>query len=123
MNQAPTKLKNKKAARDTRAEALKIANSIKVDGQTKAETTAIANGIQRGIEQFLRQQSEKTRNLDKRVKKVKQLTAQISKPQTESITSETTEPKSSRLPWMLLGASWMLFFAIAGYFWKVVSTL
>lgn len=54
---APPKTKQKKDARDIRAEALKIANSIKIEGQTSVETKAIANGIQRGMELFLRQQS------------------------------------------------------------------
>ena len=39
-----TKGKQKKDARDIRAEALKIANTIKTEGQTTVETKAIANG-------------------------------------------------------------------------------
>lgn len=46
------KSKQKKEARDLRADALKIARSIKIEGQTPAETKAIANGIQRGMELF-----------------------------------------------------------------------
>jgi len=121
MNQTPAKPKNKKAVRDTRAEALKIANSIKIDGQTKADTTAIANGIQRGIEQFLRQQSEKTRDLDKRAKKVKQLSTQISQIQAAPTSSPLINPKPSRLPWLLLSTSWIFFFVVTGYFWKVIT--
>jgi|SRR6187551_2610054 len=99
-----------KDARDFRAEALKIANTIKSEGQTPVETKAIANGIQRGMELFLRQQSEKTRDLDKRVKKVKQLSNQLTqqKPADEQeVTGDTqTQP---RLPWVLLALSWGLF--------------
>jgi hypothetical protein len=108
-----TKNKQKKTTRDIRAEALKIANTIKTEGQTPVETKAIANGIQRGMEMFLRQQSEKTRDLDKRVKKVKQLSNQLT--QQKSV-DEKEEPADinakSRLPWILLGLSWGLFLVV-----------
>ncbi|WP_039913094.1 DUF2956 domain-containing protein [Cellvibrio mixtus] len=109
---APSLAKNKqkKDARDIRAEAAKIANSIKTEGQTPTETKAIANGIQRGMEMFLRQQSEKTRDLDKRTKKVKQLASQLTQ---QKIAEESEEikvfHKQSPLPWVLLVVSWMLF--------------
>ena len=111
MNTTATKPKTKKEVRDIRADALKIANSIKVEAQTKADTKAIASGIQRGMEQFLRQQSEKTRDLDRRVKKVKQLAA--SKPLTENLTPAAALPTAPRLPWVLLAASWVLFLLAA----------
>jgi len=115
MTQPPApKTKQKKDARDIRAEALKIANSIKIEGQTNVETKAIATGIQRGMEQFLRQQSEKTRDLDKRTKKVKQLATQLTQ---HKIVDEKAELKntqvSPRLPWVLLAVSWGLFFVFA----------
>jgi len=106
---APPKTRQKKDARDIRAEALKIANSIKVEGQTSVETKAIANGIQRGMELFLRQQSEKTRDLDKRVKKVKQLATKLTQEKPEEVSEEIVNEQTSRLPWILLAASWVLF--------------
>lgn len=110
---AAPKTKQKKDARDLRAEALKIANTIKTEGQIPIETKAIANGIQRGMEMFLRQQSEKTRELDKRVKKVKQLSNQLTQQKTadekEEIADTTTQ---SRLPWVLLALSWGLFLVV-----------
>ena len=109
------KTKQKKDARDIRVEALKIANTIKTEGQTPVETKAFANGIQRGMELFLRQQSEKTRDLDKRTKKVKQLANQLTQQKETDETEEvTTEQKSSLLPWILLGVSWVLFLAFEG---------
>ncbi len=113
MTQAPVKTKQKKDARDIRAEALKIARSIQVEGQTPAETKAIANGIQRGMEMFLRQQSEKARDLDKRSKKVKQLANQLAQQQAED-DEQLPEQVQSRhyLPWALLGASWLAFIAV-----------
>ncbi|HEY0892717.1 MAG TPA: DUF2956 family protein [Cellvibrio sp.] len=104
---AAAKTKQKKDARDLRAEALKIANTIKTEGQTPVETKAIANGIQRGMEMFLRQQSEKTRELDKRVKKVKQLSNQLTQQKTADEKEETINAQTNpRLPWVLLVLSW-----------------
>lgn len=112
-----TRSKVKKEVRDVRAEALKIANSQHVDGQTKEQTRLIAKGIQRGMEQYLRQQSEKARELDKRVKKVKQLSGAISN-EKSPFENETKSSGSSEsmhvLPWLLLGISWCIFFL---YLW------
>lgn len=107
------KTKQKKDARDLRAEALKIANTIKTEGQTPVETKAIANGIQRGMELFLRQQSEKTRDLDKRVKKVKQLSTQLAQQKSGDEKEDVIRTQTqSRLPWILLALSWGLFLVI-----------
>lgn len=106
----PSKTKQKKDARDIRAEALKLARSIKTENQAPAETKAIANGIQRGIEIFLRQQSEKTRELDKRSKKVKQLANQLAQQHTgDSQEADIPPRQSTYLPWALLAASWIAF--------------
>ena len=113
MTQPTAKPKTKKDARDIRAEALKIANSIKVEGQDKAATKAIASGIQRGIEMFMRQQSEKARDLDKRVKKVKQLAATVAKSADAGDEAVVVVHKSCPLPWILLTASWVLFITLA----------
>jgi hypothetical protein len=108
-----TKSKQKKDARDIRVEALKIANTIKTEGQTPVETRAIANGIQRGMEIFLRQQSEKSRDLDKRTKKVKQLATKLTqnKPADEKAAPVNMQT-SSKLPWVLLGISWGFFLVV-----------
>jgi hypothetical protein len=108
------KAKQKKVARDIRAEALKIANRIKTEGQAPAETKAIANGIQRGMELFLRQQSEKTRDLDKRVKKVKQLSNRLGQTQPSAEVADSAEIQpQARLPWVLLALSWAVFIVAA----------
>lgn len=114
---APPKTKQKKDARDIRAEALKIANTIKTEGQTSVETKAIANGIQRGMELFLRQQSEKTRDLDKRAKKVKQLASKLTQDQhADEKEVVANEQAASKLPWILLAASWVLFLVVAAMY-------
>jgi hypothetical protein len=119
MNQTTTitkpKTKTKKEVRDIRADALKIARGIKVDGQTNADTKAIASGIQRGMEQFLRQQSEKTRDLDKRVKKVKQLAASTSHNESAAVVP-TNASRQSHAPWVLLVLSWVFFVGVVVFF-------
>ncbi|PUA30473.1 MAG: DUF2956 domain-containing protein [Cellvibrio sp. 79] len=110
---SPAKSKQKKDARDIRADALKIANSIKIEGQTPVETKAIANGIQRGMEMFLRQQSEKTRDLDKRSKKIKQIANQLAQQKSDDKEEEMVViQKQFPLPWILLAASWILFIIV-----------
>ena len=108
--------KSKKDARDIRAEALKIANSQHIDGQTREQTRLIASGIQRGMEQFLRQQNEKARELDKRIKKVQRLAVSHQQPESAADTEVVahTSMNVSRLPWVLLIISWILFVA---YVW------
>lgn len=118
MSTPTTRGKIKKEVRDLRAEALKIANSQHHEGQTKEQARLIAKGIQRGMEQYLRQQSEKARELDKRVKKVKQLAEAVNgeKSPVEAATKPSGAPASqSTLPWLLLAVSWGLFFL---YLWQ-----
>lgn len=115
-NRDKSKDKSRKEARDIRAEALKIANSQHIEGQTREQTRLIAAGIKRGMEQFLRQQSEKARELDKRIKKVKRL-AEGSK-QADTSAAVDTVVKNRQpltiLPWVLLILSWIFFTA---YLW------
>mgnify|MGYP001196632340 FL=1 len=103
---------SKKDSRDIKAEALKLAACYKVEGQSKAHSKLIANGVVRGIEQFLRQQSEKSRDIDRRSKKLKKATAEFDH---HSSTDLRAEAASSRpfawriwLPWGLLLLSWGL---------------
>jgi hypothetical protein len=112
------KQKTKKDGRDIRAEALKIARSIQVEGQTNADTKAIATGVQRGMEMFLRQQSEKSRDLDKRLKKAKLLTS-LQPGAPEVATSQ--QPVVVRLPWVLLGLSWVIFVGVAALAWRFIG--
>lgn len=104
--------RTRKEARDTRSEALKIANSQHVEGQTKEQTRLIAKGIQKGIEQFLRQQNEKSRDLDRRTKKVQQLLnahGQETAVATDNVSTTQTSSFKAYLPWILLGCSWVMF--------------
>lgn len=105
--------KSKKDSRAIKAEALKLASGHKVEGQTKEQTQLIAKGIQRGLEQFLRQKSEQSRDLDKRSKQLKKATQQLqierqSNPDESAENTITASRGMIYLPWGLLLLSWLI---------------
>ncbi len=88
-----------------------IAKSTQRPGQSKEQTKLIAQGIQKGIEQYKKQQKSKRRDADKHRKKQQREKARQAEaaeldsnqllPQTSS--DAATNP---RLPWILLLLSW-----------------
>ena len=91
-------------------EAMRIARGTQRPGQTKEQTKLIAQGIQKGIAQYKKQQSAKARKLDKKLKKAKQ---KISSPETlETKIQEKVVYRQHWLPWVLLVVSWL---AMAAY--------
>lgn len=86
---------------------MKIARGTQKPGQTKEQTKLIAQGIKKGIEIYKKQQSEKARELDKKLNK-----ASASSASQETATSQVVEPvavKANNLPWLLLALSWLGF--------------
>ena len=79
-----TKNSYQKPSQQTQEEALKIARGTQRPAQTKEQTRLIAQGIQKGIDLYKRQQKEKARALNKRLKKA-------SKQKEESVDSEDSE--------------------------------
>jgi hypothetical protein len=88
---------------ETKEEASRVAKSMQRPGQTKEQTRLIANGIQKGIEQYKKQHKSKSRELDKRLK--------LSQKQSSSTAKEETETqviyRQHWLPWSLLAISWI----------------
>jgi len=90
-------------------DAMKIARGTQRPGQTKEQTKLIARGIQKGIDQYTKQQNVKARERDRRLKK-----AAVSSVSNKSSTDNALEPvtvKSNYLPWVLLIISWLGFAA------------
>ena len=84
---------------------MKIARARQLPGQTKEQTRLIAQGIQRGIEQYIRSQNDKTRELDKKLKQLEKLAVQSAHP---GVRIEKTVVYRQRwLPWILLILSWL----------------
>jgi thiol:disulfide interchange protein len=90
---------------ETRDEALRIARGTQRPGQTKEQTKLIAQGIQKGIQQYRKQQSARARELDRQLRKVKQ--PPTSSEAHETVLQEKIVYKQHWLPWILLILSWI----------------
>jgi len=89
----------------TRDEAIRIARGTQRPGQEKEQTKLIAQGIQKGIEQYKKQQNAKARELDKKLKKADQ---QVTPSDAHKIrVQERVVHKQHWLPWVLLAITWL----------------
>jgi hypothetical protein len=84
---------------------MRIARGTQRPGQTKEQTKLIAQGIQKGIEQYKKRQSTKARELDKKLKKVNQQLASSEAHEVE--VKESVVYRQHWLPWVLLVVSWL----------------
>lgn len=111
--------KRQAPSQQTRDEALKIARATQRPGQTKEQTKLIAQGIQKGIDQYKKQQKAKARELDRHLKKVTRQAAQPLQENESKTASPATAPTENTsvptrvnwLPWGLLVLSWLGFLA------------
>ena len=97
---------------ETQQEAMKIAKATQKPAQTKDQTKLIAQGIEKGIALYKKQQKERARQTDKAKKKA-QKSKQVGQPPVE-INNEShnvaeRSTKMSLLPWILLITSWIGF--------------
>jgi hypothetical protein len=99
-NRVPDKVKD---------DAMKIARGTQKPGQTKEQTKLIAQGIQKGIDQYKKQQNAKARELDKKLKKT--VVSGVSNKSSSGNIPEPVAVKSNYLPWGLLIISWLGFAA------------
>ena len=88
-------------------DAVKIARATQKPGQTKEQTKLIAQGIQKGIDIYKKKQSEKARELDKKLNKASALRSSH-ETSTEQVV-ESVVVKGNKLPWVLLVLSWICF--------------
>ncbi|MCW8865663.1 MAG: DUF2956 domain-containing protein [Colwellia sp.] len=93
-----------KVSKETQEQALSVAKSTQKPGQTKEQTKLIAQGIEKGIALYKKQQKAKSRTRDKQKK-------QISKTKTDSTPQRVSPPTkiNNPLPWVLLILSWLGF--------------
>jgi hypothetical protein len=89
---------------------MRIARGTQRPGQTKEQTKLIAQGIQKGIEQYRTQQNARTREQDRKRKKSSQQITAANAP--ETLVREKVIYKQHWLPWVLLILTWL---AIAAY--------
>lgn len=106
-----------KPSPETALEAERIAKATQKPGQTKEQTRLIAQGVQKGIDEYKKQQKARARAADK-AKKQRQR-AQSHELDAELDLDETapqeTNTRSAWLPWALLVLSWIGF---AMFYWK-----
>jgi hypothetical protein len=94
----------------TEIEALKVAKSIQKPNQTKEQTKLIAQGIEKGIAEYKKQQSKKSRERDKAKKQIRKEQARQENPNDSmTLQAEDDTNKITPLPWLLLVASWFGF--------------
>ena len=91
-------------------EAMQIAHGTQRPGQTREQTKRITQGMQKGIEQYRKQQNARARELDKKLKKARQ---QVTPPDAREIkVQEQVIYKHHWLQWVLLIFTWL---ALAAY--------
>ncbi|MDC0611058.1 DUF2956 domain-containing protein [Vibrio sp.] len=106
--------KNITPSPETKQEALKVANATQRPGQSKEQTKLIAQGIEKGIALYKKQQKERQRSADKERKKVqkqKESSKEEVSQDSEIVTTSSPSTSSSILPWSLLVISWVAFAA------------
>jgi len=86
--------------------AMTIAKGTQKPNQTKEQTKIIAQGIQKGIAEYKKQQKSKARELDKLKKKI--IHQQQDSAKIDSSNHEDTQCKVQWLPWTLLVSSWLI---------------
>ena len=91
---------------ETKEEASRVAKSMQKPGQTKEQTRLIANGIQKGIEQYKKLHKSKSREIDKRLKLLQNKSN--SRFEIESESEVQIMYRQHWLPWILLGFSWLM---------------
>jgi hypothetical protein len=100
-------MKNK-VSPEVKVQAMKMAKGTQKIGQTKEQTKLVAQGIEKGIAEYKKQQGKKLREIDKQRK---QKTKQRELDNTETEEEAPNHYPMKYLPWILLGLSWLGFSA------------
>ena len=85
---------------------MRVARGTQRPGQTKEQTRLIAKGIEKGIEQYRKQQSARARELDRKLKKARQQTSSATVHDEPNV-QEKVVYRQHWLPWSLLVISWL----------------
>ncbi|MFQ2187984.1 DUF2956 domain-containing protein [Aeromonas hydrophila] len=104
-----------KISPETQQEAMKIARANQKPGQTKEQTQLIAQGIQKGIDEYKKQMKVRAREASRQKKLQAKAKQSHAAPQDEEPIVELVEvSRQHPLPWLLLAISWLGF---AAWFW------
>ena len=97
-----------KPSKEAQDQSIRVAKATQKPGQSKEQTKLIAQGIEKGIAVYKKQQSKKNRESDKAKKQALKHKRQASNEET-SIDNEPDMSTPSYLPWILLIVSWLGF--------------
>ena len=99
---------NTKVSKESQEQAIKVAKGTQKKGKTKEQTKLIAQGIEKGISEYKKQQSKKSRERDKdRKQQVKQ--KQRAAQELDELGEANEIHSTDKLPWVLLVLSWLGF--------------
>ncbi|QXC34107.1 DUF2956 domain-containing protein [Aeromonas sp. FDAARGOS 1407] len=107
-----------KISPETQQEAMKIARANQKPGQTKEQTQLIAQGIQKGIDEYKKQMKARAREANRQKKQQAKARQQQSENQLDEQDESLELVEVTRqhpLPWALLVLSWLGF--AAGWLW------
>ncbi|MGL5030142.1 MAG: DUF2956 domain-containing protein [Aeromonas sp.] len=99
-----------KISPQTQQEAINIARANQKPGQTKEQTQLIAQGIQKGIDEYKKQMKMRSREANRQKKlqtKGKPLLGASQQIEQESQLEIVTISQQHPLPWILLVLSWL----------------
>jgi len=102
----------KKLSEEIQGEAMRVAKAHQKQGQTKEQTKLIAQGIEKGISEYKKQQKIKARERDKqRKQKIKESEGKENSQMNKNVLTEQSPSLLSnpRVLWFLLVLSWLGF--------------
>lgn len=100
---------NQKPSQEIVDEAMQMANATQRPGQSKDQTKLIAQGIEKGITQYKKQQKEKARSANKAKKQSLKKKANQVDPLSVENASDKDKAQNNFLPWIILVTSWIFF--------------
>lgn len=104
-----SKHKRNRSSDQTVAEAMRISKANQRPGQTKEQTKLIAQGIQKGIEQYKKQQKIKARERDRLRKKSLSADSGLKIEDSENalLKDGGLHQRHRLIPWVLLLITWL----------------
>ena len=100
---------NIKPSKEVQEQAIKVAKATQKKGQNKEQTKLIAQGIEKGIAEYKKQQNKKLRERDRQRKQLLKKQQTFAPESISEITDSKTVKFSNILPWFLLIISWLAF--------------
>lgn len=98
-----------KASKEVQDQAMKVAKATQKPGQTKEQTKLIAQGIEKGIAEYKKQQKKQSREHNKLKKQQLKLKKEKIEQETHIDDKISIKHGAAILPWSILILSWLGF--------------